>query len=137
MKRRGLAIVVLLFAVPFLVGMGVAPDGSPEKIPVPAKKFHATFVDQADMITDCHDVSIEGRAFLDGRRGEGLYTVAFDNIREVVFRQREGKLLALVRMQDGTAIELAPKKDHKAYGHTRWGTFQIKLGDLKKMILVR
>ena len=54
-----------------------------EKIPIPVKKYNATFVDQMDVITECTHVSIEGATFLEGKRGEGNYTISFDNIDQV------------------------------------------------------
>jgi hypothetical protein len=36
---------------------------------------------------------------------------------------------------DGNSIELVIGKDKKVYGRTKFGTFQIRLNDLKKMII--
>jgi hypothetical protein len=67
--------------------------------------------------------------------GEGTYTVSFENIREVVFRQHEERLYGQIKMPAGNRIELVIGKDKKGYGRTKFGTFQIRLNDLKKMII--
>ena len=38
-------------------------------------------------------------------------------------------------MPDGNSIELVIGKDKKAYGRTKFATFQIRLNDLKKMVI--
>lgn len=133
--KRHLGIILIIAFLPFLLGMG-SQGGTPvDKIPVPAKKFAATFVDQMDITTECTEVSIDGGTALQGKVGEGTYTVAFENIREIVFRQHQERLYGEVRMPDGNRIELVISKDKKAYGRTKFGTFQIRLNDLKKMII--
>jgi len=126
--------VIILVTIPFLVGMGsMQGPSSPEKIPVPAKQYHATFVDQMDVTTECKDASIEGAIYLEGKRGEGNYTISFDNIEQVSFRLHADRLIGIVKMHDGGTSELILNKSQKAYGRTKYGTFQIKLSDLKKL----
>ena len=134
MKRHA-GFLLLILSLPLLLGMGSQGGTPADKIPVPAKKFKATFVDQTDVATQCADVSIDGSTSLQGNVGEGTYTVSFENIREVVFRQHAERLFGLVKMPDGNSIELVIGKDKKAYGRTKFGTFQIRLNDLKKMII--
>jgi hypothetical protein len=135
MKRLNIMVLILL-ALPLLFGMG-SPRGesSPEKIPVPAKKIKGTFVDQTDIVTECRDVSIEGGTFIEGKRGDGTYTVSFEKISSVLFMVNDGKLNGIVTLNDGSTVELVLKKEQKAYGLTKYGTFQIKLLDIKKMII--
>jgi hypothetical protein len=129
-----LAMITVLFFIPILLGMGVIGDSPTNKIPVPDKKYTVTFIDQMDVVTGCSEVSIEGNTFIDGKRGEGTYAIAFDRIRSVLFRMKERELLGVVQLRDGSEIELVLNKDRKAYGKTEFGTFQIKLSNLKKMI---
>ncbi len=133
--KRHFCFILMLACFPFLLGMGSQGGTPADKIPVPAKKFMATFVDQMDVATQCSDVSIEGWTALNGKMGEGIYTVDFENIQDVLFRQHAEKLNGQVRMRDGSSIELIIGKDKKAYGRTKFGTFQIRLNDLKKMII--
>jgi hypothetical protein len=125
--------LLLFVSMPFLAGMGVFGEGPADKLPRTEKKYSAVFIDQMDVITECTEVSIEGNTFLDGKRGEGTLAVPFDKVKYVLFRQKNGELQALVRLQDGNETTLAVNKDRKAYGKTRQGVFQIKLSNLKKV----
>lgn len=134
MKR--IISMIILVTIPFLAGMGgMQGPTSPEKIPVPAKQYHATFVDQMDIITECTEMSIEGAIYLEGKRGEGNYTIFFDNIEQVLFRVNADRLIGIVKLRAGATTELTLNKKHKAYGRTKYGTFQIKLIDLKLMTI--
>ena len=135
MKRKT-ACISLLLVIPLLIAMGpLGGQGSPDKIPVPEKKFFATFIDQDDVVTECRDTSIEGGTFLEGKRGAGTYAISFENISHVLFYMNGGKLQGVVKLNDGSVVELALNKDSKAYGRTKFGTFQIRLADLKKIIV--
>jgi len=136
--KRLFPLFFVLPVLPLLLGMGsLTGGGSPGKIPQPVKKFTATFIDQMDVITECRDVSIEGETFLEGKRGDGTFTISFDNINYILFFLKEGRLTGIVKLHDGNTVELTLNKDHKAYGRTKYGTFQIKLSNLKKMIIGR
>ncbi|HBB18795.1 MAG: hypothetical protein A3J94_07020 [Syntrophus sp. RIFOXYC2_FULL_54_9] len=128
--------MIILVTIPFLAGMGsLQGPSSPEKIPVPVKQYDATFLDQMDVTAQCKEVSIEGAVYLEGRRGEGSYTISFDNIEQVLFRVNADRLAGIVKLRAGESIELILNKSHKAYGRTRYGTFQIRLIDLKMMTI--
>ena len=72
---------------------------------------------------------------LEGKRGEGTYTISFDNIDQVSFRVNAEQLIGLVKLRDGGTSELTLNKTQKAYGQTKYGTFQIKMADLKKLVI--
>jgi hypothetical protein len=134
MKRVFLTILICSFLT-VLLGMGSQGGTPTDKIPLPTKKFNAIYIDQMDVATECSEISIDGSTFLEGKKGEGVYSISFENIRQVVFRLSEGKLYGLASLRDGSSIELVLNREKKAYGRTRFGTFQIKLNDLKKVIL--
>jgi hypothetical protein len=135
MKKFILAII-LLTVVPLLLGMGSLQGQAPvEKIPVPVKQYNATIVDQADVFTECTHISIEGATFLEGKRGEGNYTISFDNIEQVLFRLNSERLTGTVKLYSGGTHELILNKNQRVYGRTTYGTFQIKLMDLKKLTI--
>lgn len=135
MKKRT-AIFLTIFALwPLLTAMSALQGQNPEKIPTPAKKFAATFIDQTDIITDCREISIDGETFLEGKRGNGTNTIPFENINEVSFLLEGEKLKGMVKLRDGNTFELTLNKNQRAYGKTKYGTFHIKLADLKKVIL--
>jgi hypothetical protein len=128
--------IIILAVIPFLAGMGsMQGPSSPGKIPVPVKQYHATFVDQTDVATECTEMSIEGAIYMEGKRGEGIYTISFDNIEQVLFRLNADRLTGVVKLRAGGTTELILNKKQVAYGRTKYGTFQIKLIDLKIMTL--
>jgi hypothetical protein len=133
--RRFFQLLLIILLLPLITGMGSQGGTPSDKIPVPAKKFTAIFIDQMDITTECREVSIEGATFLEGKKGEGTFSVAFENIQTVVFRLNEGKLYGLIKLRDGGTMELLLNKERKAYGRTKYGTFQIRLHDLKKIMM--
>jgi len=127
---------IILILMPIMLGMGsMSESDSPEKIPVTKEKFSATFIDQMDVITECTEVSINGKTFIEGAKGKGLYTIAFKEIKDIIFVQKAEKLRGMVRLMSDERIEMVLDKDHKAYGKTKYGTFQIMLTKLNKMIV--
>jgi hypothetical protein len=134
--KKWIGFLFLLFAIPVLMGMGsLQGTASPEKIPIPVKKYTAVFVDQTDIATECSEASIEGTTFLEGKRGEGTFTISFDNIDQISFRMNAERLTGMVKLRDGGTSELTLNKTQKAFGQTKYGTFQIKLSDLKKLVI--
>ncbi len=137
MKRSYKSFFILLL-IPLLVGMGSSILGgdSADKIPTPDDNFTAIYIDQMDVITECKEVSIQGKTFLEGKKGQGTHAIPFEKIENILFVIKNGELKGRIQMKDKSKTELILKKDHKAYGHTKYGTFQIKLINLKKMVLV-
>jgi len=127
--------VIIFILLPLFMGMGASGGSSPERIPVPAKKFTAVFIDQTDNETEARDVSIEGGTFLEGRKGEGTFAIAFENIKYMNFVMLEAKLQCMIYTRDGNTFQLVVNKNQKAFGRTPYGTFQILLGDLKRMTI--
>jgi hypothetical protein len=135
MKRITLLQFVLA-VVPLLMAMGMySGDASTDKIPIPEKEFTATFVDQMDVAVECRDASIEGKTFVEGKKGEGVYIVDFDRISQVHFRMQENRLYGNILLKDGNSLELILNKERRAYGRAKYGTFQVKLSSLKRMVL--
>ncbi|MBN1472808.1 MAG: hypothetical protein JW925_13605 [Syntrophaceae bacterium] len=135
MKRYPFYFIILV-ALPFILGMssfnGVS---SPSKIPMTQKKYIVTFTDQMDVSTECRDASIDGLTLIEGQIGNGIHAINFDKIRHIVFHLRNENLFADITFIDGNFIELKVKKSAKAFGVTKYGTFEIRLIDLKKIIV--
>jgi hypothetical protein len=134
--KKWIGFLFLLFAIPVLMGMGsLQGTASPEIIPVPVKKYTVVFLDQMDVATECSEASIEGTTFLEGKKGEGTFTISFDNIDQISFRMNAERLTGIVKLRDGGTSELTLNKTQKAFGQTKYGTFQIRLSDLKKLVI--
>ncbi|HPC00353.1 MAG TPA: hypothetical protein PK836_01575 [Syntrophales bacterium] len=118
------------------MAMSSLTGSSPDTIPKPAKSFKAVFIDQMDVTTEVRDVTIEGGVFVEGKVGEGTVTVAFDKMSEMTPLMRDGRLWGNIKLRDGNTVEIVLNKTHRAYGRTPYGTFQIRLSDVKKMKLL-
>jgi hypothetical protein len=136
LMKKWIGCIFPLIAIPVLMGMGSLQEpASPDKIPIPVKKYSAIFVDQLDIVTECSEVSIEGTTFWKGKGGEGTYTISFDNIDQISFRLNAERLIGMVKLRDGGMSEFTLNKTQKVFGKTKDGTFQIKLSDLKKLVI--
>ncbi len=135
--KKLLLLAAVLLAVPFISAMGTMPETTvTESIPKPVKNIEAVFLDQMDVATECSYISIEGKVYLDGTRGKGAFVLPLENVDTVSFYLKEGVLTAQVSMkQSGEKISLTVNPDRRVFGKTRWGTFQIKLGDLKSITI--
>jgi len=136
--QKKIGTLLIIFAlIPLLTAMSALQSQSPEKIPAPEKKYFATFIDQAEIMTECRNISIDGETFLEGKRGNGTNTIPFEIITEVSFTIEGEKLIGTVKLRDGNTIQLTINKNQRAYGYTKYGTFQIKLAELKKLALTK
>lgn len=137
--KKILPLIILSMATLLSLGMGSLQEPMKnDHIPKPAKNFTVTYIDQMDMMTECTEASIEGNIFIEGKRGEGTYAVSFEKIKEVTFFKDKGQFKALLKLRDGVTIDLGVlTKAQRAYGKTKYGTFQIKLENVKKMIFGR
>jgi len=134
--KRYLQLFFLVVMMPLILGMGSLNEGSsPDKIPIPEKKYKVTFIDQMDVLTECSNASIDGRTFMEGKIGSGSHAISFDKINHILFHMIDDKLIAALKLTEGSKIELTVNKSAKAFGITSHGTFQIKLIDLKRMII--
>jgi len=130
--KKLIFLCTFILLIPLCLGMG--SNNSMDNIPKTAKNFKATFIDQTDISAECTEVSIDGKTFLEGKKGEGVYTINFENIKNISVLNSNGILKGLVRLKDGNSLEIILIKDQKAYGRTKYGAFQIKLNDLKKVL---
>lgn len=134
--KKGIKMIAFLAALSLLLGMGSLKGSKPEdKIPVPAKHFDGTFVDQMDVVTECTQISIEGATLVEGKRGEGTYAISFDNIEQVTFRLNAERLTAAVKLRSGETQELVMNKNLRAFGRTTYGTYHIRLLNLRKIVI--
>jgi len=134
--KRGHRYVLAILFLPFILGMGsMTGSDTPDKVPVTETKFSATFVDQMDIITRCTEVSIEGKTFIEGKKGRGVYTIPFEEVESITFLLKGEVLRGLIRLKNKSTDELILDSNHKAYGRTTHGTFQIGIADIKKMVL--
>jgi len=56
-------------------------------------------------------------------------------VKERIPRVNAEQLIGIVKLRDGGTSELNLNKTQKAYGRTKYGTFQLKMADLKKLVI--
>ena len=133
-RRYGYGVII--FLVPFLLAMGsITGNDTPDTIPVTEQKFRATFVDEMDIVTPCLEASINGKTYIEGKKGRGVYTIPFEQVEHITFLSQGEGVKGVVRLKNKDTEELTLDGTGKAYGRTAHGTFQIGITDLKKMII--
>ena len=137
MEKRKKLICSPIFLVIFLFASGMSGLGGdvPEKIPRPKKNFLVTVIDQADVRSQVKMFSINGSTFFTGRRGKGVFSIPFEKLSSIDFRFFEGNLEATAHLKEGQTVTLRIDKNVDCYGRTGFGTFRIKLGDIKRIII--
>ena len=136
--KRLLRFLPLFLAIPLMTGMGtISSTEVARTIPRPEQSFTAVLLDQMDVVTECTDISVEGDTFFDGKRGKGFYRIPFENIDRVSFFMNNAILTGRFTLLEGEElIELVLDRDRRVFGTTRWGTYQIRLGDLKTIKII-
>jgi hypothetical protein len=114
-------------------GLGGTPVN---KIPTPERDFSATLIDKQDVVTKCKQVSREGDVFFLGKKGRGTVTIPFEKIKITEFESKKGVVTAVIKLIDGQTIEIEMDKSQRFYGMANFGTFEIEVSDLKKVIFI-
>jgi hypothetical protein len=137
MKRgAGLALIAGLLAGAPVLANGFGASGAPPgRIPIPARDYRATVVDNADVSVEVTQVTYNGEVYLYGQLGEGKVTVPFDTIRQVLVEPANevGKKVAFVTLNDGTSVRILVEDDVPAYGRTSFGTYSITLDKVRRI----
>ncbi len=128
-------LVLVLLAAPLLMGMSGFGDSGPQRIPTPEKSFKAVVVDQADVRTDVSVFSIGGYTYFMGTKGKGQLAVPFERVQRADFRLNGDGLEIQLQLRDGESVTLTADRHADCFGKTKFGNFQIKLGDVKMLTI--
>ncbi|MEW6615209.1 MAG: hypothetical protein AB1401_07080 [Thermodesulfobacteriota bacterium] len=134
--KKGLYVIAFLTGFLLLTGMGGLGGTPVNKIPTPERDFSATLIDKQDVVTKCKQVSREGDVFFLGKKGRGTVTIPFEKIKITEFESRKGVVTAVIKLIDGQTIEIEMDKSQRFYGMANFGTFEIEVSDLKKVIFI-
>ena len=136
--RGLLAPVLILLAAVMLTGMGNL-GGTPEgTIPKVDENVKAKIVDRAGVSTELSSFSMDGKVFLEGRRGEGKMSVFFRDLKEVSFGPVSGDDVAAdLLLQSGSRQQLKVLKSTLFYGNTGVGAYHISAGDISRIIFTK
>jgi len=134
--KKGLYLIALLVGFLLLTGMGGLGGRPANKIPTPEKDFSATLIDKQDIVTKCKQVSREGDVFFLGKKGRGTVTIPFEKVKTAEFESKKGVVTAVIKLIDGQTIEIEMDKSQRFYGMANFGTLEIEVSDLKKVIFI-
>ena len=133
--RGLLTAVLILLAAAMLTGMGNL-GGTPEgTVPKVEENVKARIVDRLGVSTEVSSFSMDGKVFLEGRRGEGRMNVLFHDLKEVSFGQVSGEDVAAdLLLTSGNRHQLKVNKSAVFYGDTGYGAYHISAGDVSRIV---
>lgn len=130
--RGVLTTVLVLLAAVMLTGMGDL-GGTPEKT---KENIKARIVDRSGVATDVSQFSLDGKLFLEGKRGDGTMSVFFRDLEEIGFGPVSGgEVPADLLLRSGDRLQLKMRKSAVFYGDTGYGAFRISAGDVGRIVL--
>lgn len=129
------SLVVCAIASPLVSTAGLFGTDAPSRIPVPAKRFSATFEDiSGTVVQTVSRTTFNGEVFVYGRFGAGQVTVPFDKIAEVRIEKAADPLkrIAIVTLKgDEEPVRVELEDDTPWYGQTRFGNYKVEVRDLR------
>jgi hypothetical protein len=133
---RGLLTVVLaLLTAVMLTGMG-SLGGTPEgTVPKTEENVKAQIVDRSGVSTELGRFSMDGKVFLEGRRGEGRMNVLFRDLKEISFGPVSGEdVVADLLLESGSRHQIKVNKSAVFYGDTGYGAYRITASDISRIV---
>ncbi|MDY6854770.1 MAG: hypothetical protein SWO11_08695 [Thermodesulfobacteriota bacterium] len=131
--KKGLYVLALCSWL-FITGMGELTGEPENSVPTPDKNFNATFIDNQDVIVRCTQISMDGEVFIWGKKGRGTVTISFEKIKTIEFMNTDNSIIAEVELKDGKREKIEVDNKKMFYGNLEFGTFQIEVRDLKKIV---
>jgi hypothetical protein len=133
--RGALTIVLVLLSATMLMGMGNlggAPEGT---VPKTDENIKAQIVDRSGVSTELSQFSMAGEVFFEGRRGEGLMSVFFRDLKEISFGPVSGNdVPADLLLKSGSRLQLKVNKSALFYGDPGYGAYRIPAGDVNRIV---
>ena len=133
--RGALTVILVLLAATMLMGMGNL-GGTPEgTIPKTKENFKVLIVDRSGVSTDLSRFSMAGEVFVEGRRGDGLMSVLFRDLKEIIFGPVSGNdAPADLLLKSGSHVNLKVNKNALFYGDSGYGAYRISAGDINRIV---
>jgi len=134
MQQKSLLILSIVAITTITMGMS---SKKANNIPVPAKNFNATVIDRDAFETTGTKISIDGEIFLTLTRGVGTYYIPFEKIKHIEFGSiSDNWVNASVKLVDADEpIQGQVDGFLPCYGETSFGKFELKLKNIKKIII--
>jgi hypothetical protein len=137
MRSAVTALLVLLTAA-MLTGMGDL-GGTPEgTVPKTEENIKAQLVDRSGVSTELSRFSMNGKVFLEGKRGEGEMSVFFRDLKEIGFGPVSGDMApADLLLKSGSRLQLKVNKSAVFHGDTGTGAYRISAHDVSRIIFAK
>lgn len=129
------AVLVLLTAA-MLMGMGNL-GGTPEgKVPETSENIKVQLVDRSGISNELTGFSMNGKIFLEGKKGEGEMSVFFRDLKEVGFGPVSGDTVAAdLLLRSGGRVQLKVPKGAVFHGNTGVGAYRISAHDVSRIVV--
>lgn len=133
--RGALIALLIILAAAVLAGManlGGAPEGT---VPKAGENITAQIVDRSGVTTDLKWFSMDGKIFLEGRRGDGKMSIPIHDLKEVTFGPVSGDdVPADLLLKSGERRQLKLLKGAVFHGDTGYGAYRISAGDVSRIV---
>jgi len=116
------------------LGMGSMGEPVSVKTPEPDKNVRATVVDQDDMSLELEKFSFNGKTYITGKMGKAELSIDFEKIRSILFMKKDGRISAMLTLNDQQKIELLLEQDEPCFGTSSFADVRIAAGDIKKVV---
>lgn len=135
MRNIMTAALVLLTAT-MLMGMG-SLGGAPEgEVPKTDENLKVQLTDRSGVRIELTKFSMNGKVFLEGKRGAGELSVFFRNLKEIGFGPVSGDTVpADLQLKSGRRVQLAIPTNAVFYGDTGDGAYQISARDISRILI--
>ena len=130
-----LTVVLVLLGAVLLTGMGNlggTPEGTVNKT---GENIKVQVVDRKGVSTELAWFSMDGKEFIEGRRGEGKMNVVLHQLKEISFGPVKGEeVIAELLYKTGSRHQLQLNKSDKFSGDTGFGVYWITAADISRVI---
>lgn len=135
MRNIMTAALVLLTAT-MLMGMG-SLGGAPEgEVPKTDENLKVQLTDRSGTRIELSKFSMNGKVFIEGKRGAGELSVFFRNLKEIGFGPVSGDTVpADLLLKSGRRVQLAIPTNAVFYGDTGDGAYQISVRDISRILI--
>jgi hypothetical protein len=134
MQRGWLSLLITIVA---LISMGMGGlGGNPEgAVPKTDVNIQAELKDHGGTVTPLSQFSMDGKTFLDARRGQGRLTIPFLQIESISFGEIKGyEVKVVAKLKSGEVVSLSIRSGAQFYGSTGFGAFRIKSSDVASIV---
>ncbi|TGU72125.1 hypothetical protein E4633_07335 [Geomonas terrae] len=132
--RRLMTAALVLVTTAVLMGMG-SLGGAPEgEVPKTDENIKVQLTDRSGMKLELSRFSMNGKVFLEGKRGAGDMSVFFHDLKEVDLGPASGDTVpADLLLKSGHRLQLKIRTGAVFHGETGEGAYQISAPDVSRI----